>query len=79
MKKTLRLTQKQIKSKYFNMTVEDVEKDVIPLISNKRESFLRLYISFTWEYRGKKYKLLLSTFRNNSTSLKQEIDGLLKI
>ena len=37
MKKTLRLTQKQIKSKYFNMTVEDVEKDVIPLILNKTE------------------------------------------
>ena len=61
------------------MTVEDVEKDVIPLILNKTESFLRLYISFTWEYRGKKYKLLLSTFRNNFTPLRQEIDELLKI
>ena len=48
------------------MTVEDVQKDVIPLISNKRESFLRLYISFPWEYRGKK----LATFRNNSTPSK---------
>ena len=28
------------------MTMEDVEKDVIPLISNKRESFLGLCISF---------------------------------
>ena len=28
------------------MTMEDVEKDVIGLISNKKESFLRLYISF---------------------------------
>ena len=79
MKKTLRLTQKQIKSKYFNMTVEDVEKDVIPLILNKTESFLRLCISFTSEYRGKKYKLLLSTFRNNFTPLRQEIHELLKI
>ena len=37
--------------------MEDVEKDVIPLISNKRESFLGLDISFSWGYRGKKYKL----------------------
>ena len=49
------------------MTMVDVEKDVIPLISNKRESFLGLYISFPWGYRDKKYELLLSTFRNNST------------
>ena len=28
------------------MAREDVEKDVIPLISNKRESLLRLYFSF---------------------------------
>ena len=40
------------------MTMEDVEKDAIPLISNKRESFLELYISFPWGYRDKKYKLL---------------------
>ena len=31
-----------------------VEKDVIPLISNKREYILGLYISFPWGYRGKK-------------------------
>ena len=30
------------------MTKEYVEKDVIPLISNKRESFLGGYISFPW-------------------------------
>ena len=41
------------------MAMEDVEKDAIPLISNKRESFLGLYISFPQGYRGKKYKLLL--------------------
>ena len=35
------------------MTMEDVEKDVIPLISNKRESFLEFYISFPRGYRGK--------------------------
>ena len=35
----LRLTQKQIKSKDLTMTMEDVEKDVIPVSSNKRESF----------------------------------------
>ena len=56
----------------------DVEKDVIPLISNKRESFLGLYISFPWGYRGKKYELLLSTFRNNSTPSRQKINELLK-
>ena len=33
--------------------MEDVEKDGIPLISNKRESFLGFYISFPWGYRGK--------------------------
>ena len=56
----------------------DVEKDVIPLISNKRESFLGLYISFPWGYRGRKYELLLSTFRNNSTPSRQKINELLK-
>ena len=56
----------------------DVEKDVIPLISNKRESFLGLYISFPWGYRGKKYELLLSTFRNNSTPSRQKVNELLK-
>ena len=60
------------------MTMVDVEKDVIPLISNKRESFLGLYISFPWGYRGKKYELLLSTFRNNSTPSRQKINELLK-
>ena len=60
------------------MTMVDVEKDVIPLISNKRESFLGLYISFPWGYRDKKYELLLSTFRNNSTPSRQNINELLK-
>ena len=46
--KPLRLTQKQIKSKNFKMTMEYVEKDVVPLISNKRESLLGVYISFPW-------------------------------
>ena len=59
--------------------MEAVEKDVICLILNKRESFLWLYISFSWGYRGKKYKLLSSTFRNNSTPSKHEIDEFLKI
>ena len=48
------------------MTMEDVEKKVIPVSSNKRESFLGLYISLPWGYKGKKYELFLSTFRNNS-------------
>ena len=59
--------------------MDDVEKDVIPAFSNKRESFLGLYISFPWGYRGKKYKLLLSTFRNNSISSRKTKNKLLKI
>ena len=74
MKKQFRLTQKQIKSKNHTMTMEDVAKDVIPLISNKRESFLGLHISFPWRYRGKKYNLLLSIFWNNSTPSRKTIN-----
>ena len=33
--------------------MEDVEKDVIPVYSNKRESFSGLNIPFPWEYRRK--------------------------
>ena len=77
--KSLRLTQKQIKSKSLKMTIEYVEKDVIPVYSNKRESFLSLNIPFPWGYRGKKYKLLLSTFRNNNIPPRQTINELLKI
>ena len=40
-------------------------EDVIPVYSNKRESFLGLNKSFTLGYRGKKYKLLLLKFINN--------------
>ena len=40
------------------MTIEDVEKDVILAFSNQRDSILGLYISFPWEYRGKRYELL---------------------
>ena len=40
MKTLLRVTQKQVTSKNLNMTMEDVEKDVIPVYSNKKESFL---------------------------------------
>ena len=29
----IKVTQKQIKSKKLNMTMEDVEKDVIPILS----------------------------------------------
>ena len=53
LKMQLRLTQKQIKSKNLNLTIEDVEKDVIPVSSNKRQSFLGLYTTFPWGYRGK--------------------------
>ena len=69
--KSLRIIQKQIKSKNFNMTMENVDKDVIRLISNKRELFLGLSVSFPWGCRGKKYILLLSTFRNNTTFKKR--------
>ena len=44
--KPLRTTQKQIKSTNRFMAIEDVEKDVILVHSNKRESFLGLNISF---------------------------------
>ena len=60
------------------MTMEDVEKDVIPVHSNKRESFLGLNISFPWRYRGKKYRLLLSVFRNDNTPSRKMINNLLK-
>ena len=53
------------------MTMENVDKDVIRLISNKRELFLGLSVSFPWGCRGKKYILLLSTFRNNITFKKR--------
>ena len=61
------------------MKVENVEKDVIPMSSNKRESFLGLNILFPWGYRGKKYKSLWSTFRNNSIPSRKTINELLKI
>ena len=61
------------------MTIEDVEKDVILAFSNQRDSILGLYISFPWGYRGKKYELLWSTFRNDSTSSRKTINELLKI
>ena len=35
------------------MTMEDVEKDVIPVHSNKRESFLGLNMSFPWDIEEK--------------------------
>ena len=75
--KPLRITQKQIKSSNLLMTMEDVEKDVIPVHSNKRELVLQLNIP--WEYRGKKYQLLLSTFRINETSSRKTIQKLLKV
>ena len=60
------------------MTTEDVEKDVISVNSNKRESFLGLNKSFVWGYRRKKYKLLLPIFRNNNTPSRKIINDLLK-
>ena len=77
--KPLRLIQKQILSKNLNMTTEDVEKDVIPVFPNKKESFLTLIISFPWVYKGKKYKLLLSKFRKNDIPSKEVINKLLKV
>ena len=55
-----------------------VEKDIIPSVSNKKESFLGVYISFPWWYRGRKYKLILTTFRKYDTPSKKVIDQLLK-
>ena len=59
--------------------MEDVEKNVILVSSNKRESFLGLYISFPWGHKGKNYELFLSTFRNNSIPSRITINDLLKI
>ena len=42
------------------MTMEDVEKDVIPVHSNKRELVLQLNI--LWEYRGKKISIAVINF-----------------
>ena len=61
------------------MTMENVEKDVISVYSNKRESSLGLYISLPWGYKGKKHKLLLSTFRNNDIPSRKTINELLKV
>ena len=77
--KPLRLTQKQIKSTNLTMTMEDVEKHVIPMSSKKRQSFLGLHGSFPWGYRGKKYDSLLSTFINNSILSRKIMNELLKI
>ena len=61
------------------MASEDVEKYVIPVFSNKRESFLGLYILFPRGYKGKNYYSLISTFTNNSTPSRKTINELLKI
>ena len=52
----IKVTQKEIKSRKLNMTMEDIKKDVIPISSNKKESLNGLYISFQWGYRGGKYQ-----------------------
>ena len=41
---------------------EDVEKDVIPMSLNKRESFSALHISFPWGYRVKKIQITIINF-----------------
>ena len=58
--------------------MEDSEKDVIPVHSNKRESFLGLNISFPWGYRGNKPNLLLPMYRNNNTPSRKIINDLFK-
>ena len=60
------------------MTMEDVEKEVIPVFSNKRESFLGLSISFPGGYDGKKNKLL-SVFRKNDIPSRIIVNELLEI
>ena len=59
--------------------MENAEKDVIPVYSNKRESSLGLYRSLPWGYKEKKHKLLLSTFRNNNIPSRKTINELLKV
>ena len=60
------------------MTMEDVEKEVIPVFSNKRESFLGISISFPGGYDGKKNKLL-SVFRKNDIPSRIIVNELLEI
>ena len=60
------------------MTMEDVEKDVISVNSNKRKSFLGLNKSFVRGYRRKKYKLLLPLFRKNNTPSRKIINDFIK-
>ena len=76
--KPLRLTQKQTKSKNFNMAMQDEKRDVIPFISNKRE-FLSYIFHFHGNIEVNEYQLLLSTIRNNSTPSKEIVDELLKV
>ena len=59
--------------------MEDSEKDVITVHSNKRESLLGLNISFPWGYRGNKTNLLLPMYRNDNTPSRKIINDLLKI
>ena len=40
--------------------MEDVEKHVVPLTLNKRESFLGLHISFSWGYRRKNIQITIT-------------------
>ena len=57
--------------------MEDVKKDVIPFISNKRE-----FLSYTFHFHGniEVNEYQLSKFSNNSTPSKEEIvDELLKV
>ena len=77
----LTITQQQKKSNNLNIVTEDKKKDVIAPFesSSKRETFYSLNISFPWGYKRKKFKLLLSTFRNNSIPSRKIAKELVKI
>ena len=59
------LKEKQIVSRELNVSIEETFKDVIPVLTNKRETYLGLNKTIPWGYKGKKYQSLLHTFKNN--------------
>ena len=61
------------------MHLKSINKKSLSNNNNKRESFLGLNISFPWGYKGKKYELLLSKFRNSITPSRKTINDLLKV
>ena len=58
--------------------IEELEKYVIPVLGNKRESYSGLNKTIPWRYEGEKYQSLLNIFRNNFPPSKKQIKELEK-